>query len=282
MKAKLTVLLIAQFLLIYLPVEAQLQMPQASPPSKISQLMGLTQINLEYSRPSMRDRKVFGQLVQYGEVWRTGANAATVIEFSTDVSVEGQSLKAGKYAMYSIPEKDSFTVIFSSNTDLWGAVGYTPDFDVLRVKAANKKLQKPLETLEMGFRQLTDSGATLYIAWEGRSAEVRIESEVDSIVMAQIQDQVIDKNPNNPGLYYQSANYYFNTDKDLNLALEWITKSVSADPKYWTVHLKAKIEQKLGLKDQAKASANKSMVLAKEANNMDYVRLNERLISSLK
>jgi hypothetical protein len=184
--------------------------------------------------------------------------------------------------MYSIPEKDSFTVIFSSNTDLWGAVGYTPDFDVLRVSATNKKLKKPLETLEMGFRDLTDSGATLYMAWEGRSAEVRIESEVDSIVMAQIQDQVIDKDPNNPGLYYQSANYYFNTDKDLNLALEWITKSVSADPKYWTVHLKAKIEQKLGLKDQAKASANKSMVLAKEANNMDYVRLNERLISSLK
>jgi len=282
MKAKLTVLLIAQFLLIYLPVEAQLQMPQASPPSKISQLMGLTQINLEYSRPSMRDRKVFGQLVQYGEVWRTGANAASVIEFSTDVSVEGMPLKAGKYAMYSIPEKDSFTVIFSSNTDLWGAVGYTPDFDVLRVSATNKKLKKPLETLEMGFRDLTDSGATLYMAWEGRSAEVRIESEVDSIVMAQIQDQVIDKDPNNPGLYYQSANYYFNTDKDLNLALEWITKSVSADPKYWTVHLKAKIEQKLGLKDQAKASANKSMVLAKAANNMDYVRLNERLISSLK
>lgn len=282
MKAKLTVLLIAQFLLIYLPVEAQLQMPQASPPSKISQLMGLTQINLEYSRPSMRDRKVFGQLVQYGEVWRTGANAATVIEFSTDVSVEGQSLKAGKYAMYSIPERDSFTVILSSNTDLWGAVGYTPDFDVLRINATNKKLKKPLETLEIGFRDLTDSGATLYIAWEGRSAEIRIESEVDSIVMAQIQDQVIDKNPNNPGMYYQAANYYFNTDKDLNLALDWITKSVSADPKYWTVHLKAKIEQKLGLKDQAKASANKSMVLAKEANNMDYVRLNERLISSLK
>nr|MBI1230920.1 DUF2911 domain-containing protein [Cytophagales bacterium] len=282
MKAKLTVLLIAQFLLIYLPVEAQLQMPQASPPSKISQLMGLTQINLEYSRPSMRDRKVFGQLVQYGEVWRTGANAATVIEFSTDVSVEGQSLKAGKYAMYSIPERDSFKVIFSSNKDLWGAVGYTPDFDVLRVNATNKKLKKPLETLEIGFRDLTDSAATLYIAWEGRSAEIRIESEVDSIVMAQIQDQVIDKNPNNPGMYYQAANYYFNTDKDLNLALDWITKSVSADPKYWTVHLKAKIEQKLGLKDQAKASANKSMVLAKEANNMDYVRLNERLISSLK
>ena len=282
MKTKQFIYLFAFVMLLNSSLKAQIQMPQASPPSKVSQLMGLTQISLEYSRPSVRDRKIFGELVPYGQVWRTGANSATVVEFSTDVTIEGQPLKAGKYALYSIPEKNFSTVIFSSKTDLWGAVGYDASADVLRVRATSKRLKNPVETLEIGFREITDSGAALYIDWEKVSTTLRIESEVDPIVMEQIQAQVIDKTPANPGMYYQAANYYFNNDRNLDLALEWITKSVEADPKYWTVHLKAKIEQKLGLKDAAKSSATTSMSMAREADNMDYVGLNERLIKSIK
>lgn len=257
-------------------------MPQASPPSKVSQLVGLTQITLEYSRPSVRERKIFGELVPFGQVWRTGANSATILEFNTDVTVEGQPLKAGKYALYSIPEKNSSTLVFSSKTDLWGAVGYNPADDVLRVTVPSKKIKKPIETLEIGFRDITDSGASLFIDWEKISTQIQIESEVDPIVMNQIQAQVIDKTPENPGVYFQAASYYFNTDRDLDLALDWITKSVEEDPKYWTVHLKAKIEQKLNRNEEAKASATKSMEMAKEANNLDYVGLNERLIKAIK
>lgn len=282
MKTRQFIYLFAFVMLINYPLKAQIQMPQASPPSKISQLMGLTQISLEYSRPGTRDRKIFGELVPYGEIWRTGANSATVIEFSTDVSIEGQSLKAGKYAMYSIPEKNYSTLIFSSKTDLWGAMGYDASADVLRVRAVSKKLKNPVETLEIGFRDLTDSGATLHIDWEKVSTQLRIESEVDPIVMAQIKAQVIDKPSATSGSYYQAANYYFTTGRNFDLALEWITKSVEADPKYWTVHLKAKIEQKLGLNEAAKSSATKSMAMATEANNKDYIGLNERLIKSIK
>lgn len=282
MNTKQYIYLLALVMLINFTLEAQIQMPQASPPSKVSQLVGLTQITLEYSRPSVRERKIFGELVPFGQVWRTGANSATILEFNTDVTVEGKPLKAGKYALYSIPEKNSSTILFSSKTDMWGAVGYNPSDDVLRVTVPSKKIKKPIETLEIGFRDISDSGASLFIDWEKISTQIRIESEVDPIVMNQIQAQVIDKTPENPGVYFQAASYYFNTDRDLDLALDWITKSVEADPKYWTVHLKAKIEQKLNRKDEAKASATKSMQMAKEANNLDYVGLNERLIKAIK
>jgi hypothetical protein len=282
MNTKQFVNLFALVMLINSSLEAQIQMPQASPPSKVSQLVGLTQITLEYSRPSVRERKIFGELVPFGQVWRTGANSATILEFSSDVTVEGQPLKAGKYALYSIPEKGSSTIVFSSKTELWGAVGYSTSDDVIRVKVPSKKIKKPIETLEIGFRDITDSGASLFIDWEKVSTQIRIESEVDPIVMNQIQAQVIDQAPKNPGTYFQAASYYFNTDRDLDLALDWITKSVESDPKYWTVHLKAKIEQKLNLKEEAKASANKSMEMAKEASNLDYVGLNERLIKAIR
>lgn len=261
---------------------AQIQTPQASPPSKISQLVGLTQVSLEYSRPSMRDRKVFGELVPYGEVWRTGANSATAIEFSSEVTIEGKKLDAGKYAIYTIPERKNWTIVFSKNTSLWGAVGYDEKDDVLRVSVPSGKLKNTLETLQIDFSDITDTGASVNIKWEKSVASFRIETEVDPIVMKQIREQVIEKEPASSGTYFQAANYYFSTGKDLSQALEWIGKSVEADPRYWSIHLKAKIEQRLGLKEEAKVSAEKSMELAKVEKNMDYVRLNETLIKSIK
>ncbi|EON76729.1 hypothetical protein ADIS_2788 [Lunatimonas lonarensis] len=270
------------FALFITIAEAQIQMPQASPPSKTTQLVGLTQISLEYSRPSVRDRKIFGTLVPYGEVWRTGANSATTFEFSTDVSIEGRSLPAGKYALYSIPGSSTWTLIFYRNTSLWGAIGYDPKDDVFRIQVPRRKLKSSVETFEIGFNNITDTGTTIRLQWEKSEVSFRIETEVDAIVMKQIEDQVINKTPSNPGVYFQAATYYFNTGKDLSKALEWVTKSVEADPKYWTIHLKAKIEQKLGLNDAAIKSAQTSMEMARKENNPDYIRLNEQLIKSIK
>ncbi len=277
------ILLLLQFsILCTISSFAQLKMPQASPPAKINQLAGLTQFQLEYSRPSMKGRKVFGDLVPFGAVWRTGANAASTIEFDTEVKFEGQSVAPGKYAIYTIPEKDKWAVILSKNTELWGSIGYTDKDDVVRVTVPSKKLKIPVETFEIRFVDIQDNRAKLALAWEKTQVEVKIEMEVDPIVMKQIKEQVIDGSPSNPGLYFQAATYYFNNDKDLDQALKWATQVVESDEKYWNVHLKAKIEQKLGLKEDARESAMRSMALAKEANNPDYVTLNEKLLKTIK
>lgn len=260
----------------------QINMPQASPSASISQRIGLTDVNVEYSRPSMKGRKIFGELVPYGSVWRTGANAATILSFSTDVKIENQYVNAGTYALYSIPGKDEWTIILSSNTTLWGAVGYSSEDDVLRVTVKPGKTGQRYETMEINFVDMTDNAASIAIKWENTRVLFRIETEVDDIVMAQIKELLVDQQVANPGLYYQAANYYFTNKKDLKVAYDWINKSVDDDPKYWTMHLKAKIEAELGMKQEAIQSATQSMEMAKEANNPDYVGLNERLIRSLR
>ncbi|WP_291368967.1 DUF2911 domain-containing protein [Cyclobacterium sp.] len=257
-------------------------MPQASPSSKVVQQVGLTEIHLDYSRPGKKGRKIFGELVPYGKVWRTGANNPTTLEFDTDIKVNGQNLAAGKYAFYTVPNKNQWTLIFSNKTELWGAMGYDAKDDALRVTVPVNKLKKPVESMTIQFAELTDSGATLQLAWDKSQIGFRIETEVDPVVMKQIKTMLIDQDSDNPGLYFQAANYYFTNDKDLDTALEWINKSVDADPKYYIVHLKAKIQAALGMKMEAIATAEQSMELAREANNPDYVSLNERLISSLK
>jgi hypothetical protein len=260
----------------------QIQMPQASPAATISQKVGLTDVKVEYSRPSMKGRKIFGELVPYGEIWRAGANAATVISFSTDVKVEGQDVEKGTYAIYAIPDKNEWTFILSKNTKLWGAIGYDKADDAARFTVKPRKPGKKYETMEINFVDMTDTGASLAMKWENTSASFRIETEVDPIVMQQIQELVIDRQPENPGLYYQAANYYYTNQKDMKQALEWINKSVDDDPKYWTLHLKAKIENELGMKKEARETAQRSMAMAREAKNPDYVGLNERLIKSIR
>jgi hypothetical protein len=260
----------------------QIQMPQASPAAKIAQQVGLSNVTVDYSRPSTKGRKIFGELVPYGQIWRTGANAATLLTFSTDVLIDGKTVPAGQYALYAIPNKSEWTMILSKNTKLWGAIGYTEADDVLRFKVTPNKLSRNYETMEITFADMTDTGADLSIKWETSRVDFRIETEVDSIVMAQIEELVIDTETENPGLLYSAANYYYTNKKDLDQAYEWISQSVESDKKYWTVHLKAKIEASLGLKSEAGVSAKESMALAKEAGNPDYVALNERLIKSMR
>lgn len=260
----------------------QLQMPQASPSAKISQKVGLTDVLVEYARPSTKGRKIFGELVPFGQVWRTGANAATTLEFSTEVMIEGNTIPAGKYALYSIPGKNEWTIVLSKNTELWGSIGYNSNDDILRFQVEPKKLSRLYETFEISFNNMTDNGADLSLKWENTRVDFRITTEVDPIVMAQIQEFVIDTKTENPTLLYSAANYYFTNQKDLNQAYTWISSSVDSDPKYWTVHLKAKIEAALGKKADAIQSAQKSMEMAEAAKNPDYVGLNQRLIKSLK
>ncbi|MDR7131881.1 hypothetical protein J2X69_004247 [Algoriphagus sp. 4150] len=260
----------------------QIQMPQASPSAKIAQKVGLTDITVDYSRPSTKDRKIFGELVPYGQVWRTGANGATTLSFSSDVLIDGKTIPAGQYALYSIPGKSEWTMILSKNIKLWGAIGYDQSDDVLRFKAKPTKLKKKNETFEISFANMTDTGSDLSLEWEKTRVDFRIETEVDPLVMSQIKEYVIDSHTKDPSLLYSAASYYYTNSKDINQAYNWINECVEDDPKYWTMHMKAKIEAALGKKNDAVETAEKAMNLADEAGNQDYVGLNERLIKSLK
>lgn len=260
----------------------QIQMPQASPSAKIAQKVGLTDVTVDYSRPSTKDRKIFGELVPFGQVWRTGANGATVLSFSTDVLIDGKSIPAGQYALYSIPGKSEWTMILSKNIKLWGAIGYDKSDDIIRFNAEPVKLKRKNETFEISFANMTDTGSDLSLKWENTRVDFRIETEVDPLVMAEIKEYIIDGESTDPSLLYSAASYYYTNDKDINQAYNWINESVEQDPKYWTMHLKAKIEAALGKKTSAVETAVEAIDLAEEAGNQDYVGLNERLIKSLK
>ncbi|MBN7812026.1 DUF2911 domain-containing protein [Algoriphagus sp. H41] len=274
--------LMTLFLASFAGFSQQLQMPQASPSSKISQQFGLSVVTVDYSRPSAKGRKIFGELVPYGQIWRTGANSATQITFSTEVSISGQTVPAGTYALYAIPEKSQWTLILSKNTKLWGAIGYDPAEDQLRFQAATTKPSKKSETFEIGFNNITDNSLVTSIRWDNTQVDFQVETNVDPVVMAQIQKEVIDAKSSNPTLLFQAANYYFTTSKDLNQAYAWVKQSTEEEPQYWTMHLRAKIENTLGMKTEALDSANKSKSMAAEADNPDYVALNDRLIKSIK
>jgi hypothetical protein len=260
----------------------QIPMPQASPSASLTQQFGLTKVTVDYSRPGVKGRKIFGELVPWGQVWRTGANSATQLNFSTDVIINGQNVPAGTYALYAIPEKKEWTLILSKKTELWGSIGYNQADDQLRFKAPVSKPSKKYETFEISFNNITDNSTQIFLKWDKVEVAFTVSAEVDSIVMAEIQKQVIDGKSQDAGLLFQAGSYYFSASKDTNQAYLWVKESTDKDPKYWTMHLRAKIELALGLKTEALDSAKKSMAMAQEENNPDYVALNERLIKSIK
>jgi len=273
-------LLIAAVLMLVLTVttKAQINMPQPSPTATFAQKVGLTDVTFEYARPSKKGRDVFGGLVPYGQIWRTGANASTKIEFSDDVMLEGNKVPAGKYALYTIPGEKEWTIIVHKNTSHWGVGNYDESEDLVRFKVNAGELIATYETFTIGIDNVTDESATIYIAWENTWVPIKMTVEIDEKVMADIKAK-LQVNPNN---YYQAASYYLAHDKDMNQAMEWINMAIEARSNaYWMHHVKAKIAMKMGDKKTAKAAANKSIEYAKKAGNNGYVRLNEELLSNM-
>ncbi|MHA7100997.1 DUF2911 domain-containing protein [Roseivirga pacifica] len=279
---KITLMLIALFVTV--GAMAQIKMPPASPTFELKGTIGMAEVKVVYSRPSARGRAVAGNLIPYNEVWRTGANASTQITFSDDVKLNGNPVEAGTYALYTQFTEETATIILSSKLDWWGAIGYEPSHDVLRFDVPVKHPSSHYETFTISFSDFTANSANLNMKWEHTKAMFKIESEVDTKVMADIKAQVIDTTPENPGVYFQAAGYYYDTDRDAKQALEWVNKAIAASPQkqYWVVHLQAKLLARLGKNAEAKKAATESMNLAKEGGNPDYVRLNEKLIADLK
>jgi tetratricopeptide (TPR) repeat protein len=251
--------------------------PQPSPTQILRQDFGISSVELNYSRPGIKGRKIFGDLVPWGKVWRTGANSATRIKFSDDVTIGGQALKAGEYAIYTIPNEKEWEFIINKGSANWGT-DYKQEDDIIRIKATPVKMDQPVETFTMQFANVKSNSAELQLMWDKTLVSVPITTDVESKVMAQI-DNVMNKD-NRP--YYQAALYYLESGKDLNQAVSWFDKAIEQNPNaYWIYHQKANALAKLGKKTDAKATAQKSMELAKTANNQDYVKLNEKLLASL-
>ena len=256
-----------------------IKMPPPSPPQTIKQDFGISSIELSYSRPGVKGRKVFGDLVPYGAVWRTGANSATTIDFAGDVTIGTTKVPAGKYGLLTIPDKDNWTIIITKQLDVTNPADYKQESDVVRVNIKPMTLKDKMETFTMQFANVKPSTCDLQMMWENTAVAMPISSDVETVVMKEI-DEAMNKD-NRP--YFQSALYYLNNGKDLNQAIAWFDKAITQQPDgYWIYHQKANALAKLGKKDEAKATAQKSIELAKEAKNDDYVRLNEKLLEQLK
>ena len=253
--------------------------PAPSPTQTIKQDFALSSIEVNYSRPNMKGRTVFGDLAPYGKLWRTGANAATKVTFGEDVTVGGVAVKAGTYVLYTVPNKDEWEVIFNKGLGNWGIDGYKKEEDVARFKVKPVALPSSVETFTIQLGNVTPATADIQVSWEKTQINIPVIADIDAKISKSIETAMnVDNRP-----YFQAASYYFEAGKDLKQALAWTNKAIENSPKaFWMVHLKAKILAKMGEKAAAVTAANQSIALAKEAKNDDYVALNEKLIATLK
>ena len=270
---KLLLILLA-FTTVY-SVNAQIQTPAPSPSSKVEQMVGLTTVNLDYSRPGVKGRTVFGDLVPYGKVWRTGANARTKITFSNDIAVDGQELKAGTYAIFSIPQADSWEVIFYTE---YGGGGAPAELDETKVAARVKAPVYPVpfnvESFTIDINNLKSNSATLEFIWEKTYVAVPFTVPTDKAVTAAIESTL-----SGPGFndYYAAATYYLSEGKDIAKAKEWMDKAMSMNdnPRFWQLRQQSLVYAKAGDTKGAIKIAKKSLADAEASGNADYVKMNK-------
>lgn len=259
-------------------LDAQVETPAPSPFSKLKQTVGLTDVVLEYSRPSMKGRKIFGGLVPYDNLWRTGANARTKITFKDDVTINGDTLKKGTYAIFTKPNTNAWKVYFYKDHQGGGVPRDWSEAKIaLTVTAQPQKLPFPIQTFTMTFDDLKDDGATLGMLWEGTYIGVPFKVPTDAKASQSIAKIMAGPSAND---YYSSAGYYRRTGKDLNQALTWINKALKINERaWWMKREKALILAGLGKKKEAIAAATESMKGAEAAGNANFVEMNKKSIA---
>lgn len=270
------IVLLFSALMLTAGIQAQIETPQPSPFQKIEQKVGLTDVTLEYSRPSMKGRTIFGDIVPNDKIWRTGANVNTKITFSDAVEIGGKTLKAGSYAIFTKPGASNWDVYFYTDTDNWGLPGKWDDSKVAaKVSVTSSKTAMKMETFTMTFDNLTNDSAVLGLLWADTYVGVPIKFFTDKAVTSNIERAMSGPTSND---YYAAAVYYLEAGKDVNKAKTWIDKSfeMNKDPKYYQIRQKALIYAKAGDKKGAIEAAKKSLQMSKEAGNDDYVKMNEK------
>jgi len=259
--------------------EAQIKTPQASPKGYIKQTVGLTDVEVTYSRPGARGRAVFGNLVPFGKLWRTGANENTIINFGDDVVIDGKTLKKGKYAIYTIPKIESWEVIFYLSTDNWGLPeNWNDAYVALRTTVKEDALPTPLETFTIGINGLDPNFGYLDMAWENSHVALKFEVPTAKIATASIEKALSGPSAND---YFAAATYLFQSNGNIETARTYIDKSLdmSNEKPYFILRLKAQIQAKQGDKKGAVETAKASLAAAEAANNQDYVKLNKDSIT---
>ncbi|UUC43833.1 DUF2911 domain-containing protein [Flavobacterium cerinum] len=269
------IIITAAFFIATLAIEAQVKTPQASPKAEIEQVVGLTQVELDYSRPTAKGRGVFGELVPYGKVWRTGANANTTVSFSDDVVIDGKTLKKGKYALYTLPKADSWDVIFYTETNNWGTPQKWDDSKVaLRTTVKPETLGRKVETFTITVNNIDNDFGSLEISWEKTLIAVKFGVPTQKAAMKSIEDALAGPKADD---YFSAAQYYYQSGADMNKALDWVNKAIGGKPEapFWYLRLKSLIQAKLGDKKGAIETAKLSQAGAEKENNADYVKMNK-------
>jgi len=274
---KLAFLAALALVLPFLYSQAQIT-PQPSSSQTITQGFGLGKITLSYSRPNTKGRKIFGYVEPYDKVWRTGANSATVITFSDDVTLEGNKVPAGEYGLFSIPGENQWTIILSKKPKQWGAYTYNQADDFLRFSVKPVKLQAPVETFTLQFENMNPTSGELHLLWQNTALTIHMTCDVDAKVMARIDSAMkTDKKP-----YYEAVIYYWNNNKDMNQALEWADQleKVPGMPPMVARLWKARVQLKKGDKSGAIATAREGIKAATTAHSDEYIRLNTEVITA--
>ena len=267
------------FVIANYAIEAQVKTPQPSPKSTLSQVVGLTDVTVEYSRPSAKGRTIFGDLVPFGQLWRTGANANSTVSFSEDVVINGTTLKKGKYAIFTIPKADMWEIDFYATTDNWGLPENWDENDVAARTNVNPiALGNHVETFTMAVNNITNDSATLDISWEKTMVSVKFEVPTQKAALASIEKVL--SGPTS-GDYFSSAQYFYQSNGDLNKALTYVNKALelNKDKPFWYNRLKSLIQAKLGDKKGAIETAKISLASATEAKNNDYIKMNNDSIA---
>lgn len=259
---------------------AQIELPAPSPIATFSQKVGLTDVSISYSRPSMKGRTIYGDLVPYGKLWRTGANMATKFTFSDDVKIGGKDLPAGSYALFTIPGQDEWTIIFNKNYNQGGTGNYKESEDALRITAKPQKLNVPVETFLINIEDVKSTGALIELVWEKTYVQFPLEVSIDERIMASIERAMTI----GPNTYQQAALYYQQSGKDLNQALKWMNKAIAMHEAegrnvFWIYRQKSLLEADMKNYRDAIKTAEKSLEQAKQAGNDDYIKMNTESIA---
>lgn len=262
------------FLLLFTSISslAQIEMPSLSPEKITKQKVGLTNFTLEYGQPSKNGREIFGSLIPYNKLWRTGANASTKITIDKEVFFAGNKVPAGTYGLYSIPNKKKWTIIIHKKSNLWGAGGYQKENDLIRFTVPSQKTNDTTETLNIRFENFTINGADLVISWEETKVKIPVLVNSDTIIENQIKTKITSTDKAiNPQTYFDAAQYYYQKNKSLDTAFEWFSKAVELRPQaFWYVYYKAELAHKLGKNKIAKEEATKCLKAAKNSKSSDY------------
>lgn len=258
---------------------AQAKLPPASSSQHVSQGLGISKIELSYQRPSANGRTIFGGLVPYDQVWRTGANNATAITFASEVEIAGKKVPAGTYGLFTIPTKGDWTVILNKTYEQWGSYTYKQEDDVLRFNVKPTKLAKKVETFSINFENVTSSSLDVVLSWENVAIPFTIKVDQKEEIMASLEAAM--KGEKKP--YFQAAQYYFQNGLDINKAKEWVEEADKGNTKapyikYW----KSQILNKAGDKAGASKAAQEGIEIAKQSNNVEYIKLNTDALKAAK